>query len=270
MLFLSELRSLKHRVSDKWLLIGDFNMILNASDKSNTILNRRLMGEFRDAVTELELKELNLQGRKYTWSNNRTQTRIDRAFCTTAWDCMLPGVHLQALSSRVSDHSPLLISDGQGIRKFTGFRFEAFWPRLQGFDEVVNEAWNRPLSIYNPFLRLHTKLQRASKALRKWARGLLGKNKTLLCAVQKLIGILDLVQEVRPLSCPEVLLRRDLKARFLGLTAVEKLRAKQASRLVWIRATEANEKLILYASQWASKEKQDPSYCHRWGHEIPA
>jgi endonuclease/exonuclease/phosphatase family metal-dependent hydrolase len=105
LLFLSELRSLKHRVSDKWLLIGDFNMILNASDKSNTILNRRLMGEFRDAVTELELKELNLQGRKYTWSNNRTQTRIDRAFCTTAWDCMLPGVHLQALSSRVSDHT---------------------------------------------------------------------------------------------------------------------------------------------------------------------
>jgi hypothetical protein len=113
---------------------------------------------------------------------------------------------------------------------------------LQGFDEVVNEAWNRPLSIYNPFLRLHAKLQRASKALRKWARGLLGKNKTLLCAVQKLIGIMDLVQEVRPLSCLEVLLRRDPKARFLGLTAVEKLRAKQASRLVRIRATEANEK----------------------------
>jgi hypothetical protein len=81
-------------------------MMLNASDKSNTILNRRLMGEFRDAVTELELKELNLQGRKYTWSNNCTQTRIDRAFCIAAWDCVLPGVHLQALSSRVSDHSP--------------------------------------------------------------------------------------------------------------------------------------------------------------------
>ena len=35
-----------------------------------------------------------------------------------------------------------------------------------------------------------------------------------------------------------------MKARFLGLTAVEKLRAKQKSRLADIRATEANSKLF--------------------------
>jgi hypothetical protein len=31
---------------------------------------------------------------------------------------------------------------------------------------------------------------------------------------------------------------------------VEKLRAKQASRLTFIRAAEANEKLFFFASQW--------------------
>lgn len=75
--FLGELRWLKHSVSDKWLIIGDFNMILNATDKSNTNLNRRLMGAFRDAVRDLELKELNLRGRTFTWTNDHTQTRID-------------------------------------------------------------------------------------------------------------------------------------------------------------------------------------------------
>jgi hypothetical protein len=242
--FLAELRGLKHRVSDKWLLTGDFNMILSAADKSNAILNRRLMGEFREAVNDLELKELNLQGRKFTWSNNHTQTRIDRVFCTAAWDCMMPRVHLQALSSRISDHSPLLLAVGQGIKSFRGFRFEAFWPRLPGFSEVVSAAWCRLLNVHNPFLRLHSKLQRVSKDLRRWSRGLLGRNKVLLCAVQRLIGILDIVQEARPLSDPEIIFRRDLKSRLLGLTAVEKLRAKQASRLVRIRAAEANEKLF--------------------------
>lgn len=43
---------------DKWLVIGDFNMILHAHDKSNNNLNKRLMGSFRDAVQGLELKEL--------------------------------------------------------------------------------------------------------------------------------------------------------------------------------------------------------------------
>jgi exonuclease III len=60
--FLGELRWMQHLVSDKWLLIGDFNMILQASDKSNDNLNRRLMGEFRDVVQDLNLKELNLRG----------------------------------------------------------------------------------------------------------------------------------------------------------------------------------------------------------------
>jgi len=104
--FLGELRWISQDVLDKWLIIGDFNLILHASDKSNDNLNRHLMGAFRDLVHDLNLKELNLRGRKFTWSNDRTQTRIDRAFCTAEWDLMKPNVFLQALSSRVSDHCP--------------------------------------------------------------------------------------------------------------------------------------------------------------------
>jgi hypothetical protein len=74
--FLGELRWFRMGVSKKWLLLGDFNMILQAADKNNCNLNRRLMGAFRDLIRDLELKELNLRGRKFTWSNDHTQTRI--------------------------------------------------------------------------------------------------------------------------------------------------------------------------------------------------
>lgn len=242
--FLGELRWLQYSVTDKWLIIGDFNMTLQAADKSNNNLNRRLMGAFRDVVRDLALKELNLQGRKFTRTNDRTHTRIDRAFCTPSWDLMLPNVYLQALSSRVSDHCPLLIASNESIQKYRGFRFEAFWPKLPGYHDVVQEAWSRQLRVVNPFLRLHIKLQRTSRALRSWARKLIGNNKVLLCATQKLIGILDVVQEFQALSQSELRLKRDLKARFLGLTAIEKLRAKQCSRLVSIRAEEASSKLF--------------------------
>jgi endonuclease/exonuclease/phosphatase family metal-dependent hydrolase len=97
-------------MSDKWIIIGDFNMILSAADKSNDNLNRRLMVAFQAVVKDLELKELSLRGRKFTWSNNQAQTRIDRVLCTMAWDLMMPNMFLQALSSRVSDHCPLLIA----------------------------------------------------------------------------------------------------------------------------------------------------------------
>jgi hypothetical protein len=39
-------------VRDKWLVLGDFNMILQAADKSNANLNRRLMGAFRELVRD--------------------------------------------------------------------------------------------------------------------------------------------------------------------------------------------------------------------------
>lgn len=223
---------------------GRFQHDLQACDKSNDNLNMRLMGAFRDVVRDLELKELNLRGRKFTWSNDRTQTRIDRAFCSVEWDLMMPGVFLQPLSSRVSDHCPLLLVGCGTVQKFKGFRFEEFWPHMQGYNDAVGAAWHRDIQVTNPLLRLHIKMQRTSKALRRWSRKIIGKNKVILRATSLLIGILDVVQEHRPLGELEIRLKRDLKARFLALTAVEKLRAKQASRLLHIRAQEANAKLF--------------------------
>lgn len=39
-------------------------------------------------------------------------------------------------------------------------------------------------------------------------------------------------------------MKRDLKARILGMTAIEKLRSKQQSRLIHIKAAEAQSKLF--------------------------
>lgn len=242
--FMRELREIKATVGNKWLLIGDFNLILQAADKSNANLNRRLMGEFRNTLNYLEVKELNLRGRKFTWSNDVTQTRIDRAFCSVDWDIMLPASSLQALSSTVSDHSPLLLVGAIAVNTYKGFRFESFWPKITGYSEVVQAAWDEPVHIFNPFLRLHIKLSRTAKAIKHWSKKTLGNNKLLLRAARQPIGIFDVVQEHRQLSTAEILLRRDLKARFLGLTAVEKLRAKQQSRLTNIRAAEASSKLF--------------------------
>jgi len=55
-----------------------------------------------------------------------------------------------------------------------------------------------------------------------------------------LIGILDVAQDYRQLSVHEIYLKRDLKVRLLGMTAVAKLRAKQSARLTAIKASEAS------------------------------
>jgi hypothetical protein len=81
--FLDELKNLKARGKDEWLVMGDFNLIYKAEDKSNTRLNRRLMTLFKETLDFSQRMEIDLRGRAYTWSNEQndpTFTRIDRVF----------------------------------------------------------------------------------------------------------------------------------------------------------------------------------------------
>ena len=69
--FLRELRRCKPDEGSKWLLLGDFNLIYRARDKNNRNLNQSRMRQFRAALNSCKLREIHLQNRKYTWSNER-------------------------------------------------------------------------------------------------------------------------------------------------------------------------------------------------------
>jgi hypothetical protein len=71
-MFIRVIKQLKGSVLPQWLLLGDFNMMYKPQDKNNGILNRSLMARFRRALNLLEVKEIDLVGRKFTWSNNQS------------------------------------------------------------------------------------------------------------------------------------------------------------------------------------------------------
>jgi hypothetical protein len=52
------------------LISGDFNLIYKVEDKNNLQLDKRLMETFKAAIDELELREISLHERKFTWSSN--------------------------------------------------------------------------------------------------------------------------------------------------------------------------------------------------------
>jgi hypothetical protein len=49
-LFLEELEATKDACPGPWLVIGDFNLILEESDKNNARINQRSMSNFRHTV----------------------------------------------------------------------------------------------------------------------------------------------------------------------------------------------------------------------------
>jgi exonuclease III len=52
-MFIREIKHLNQAALPKWLLIGDFNLICQESDKNNSRINRRLMLQFRRALNHL-------------------------------------------------------------------------------------------------------------------------------------------------------------------------------------------------------------------------
>jgi exonuclease III len=51
-IFLDEVKDLKTRGEKEWLILGDFNLIYKAEDKSNSRLNRRLMTRFKETLDD--------------------------------------------------------------------------------------------------------------------------------------------------------------------------------------------------------------------------
>ena len=87
---------------------------------------------FNAVINSLDLKELELIGRNYTWANSLpepTFERLDRVLVSTDWELKFPRATVQALSREISsDHTPFLLSFGISPSSSQPlFRFELDW-----------------------------------------------------------------------------------------------------------------------------------------------
>ena len=260
--FLDEIKGLRQIVQVEWLIVGDFNLIYKAEDKSNDRLNRRLMSDFRQTIDEAQLMEIDLRGRKFTWSNeqdNPTFTRIDRMFGTPEWHLRFPNIDLQPLPTMGSDHCPLFLTGDIAKQSYKGFRFESFWVNMPGFKEVIEDTWTQPVNTQDAILRMHVKLIRTAKALKLWRRQNLGNLQLRLEIVKEILKLLDGAQEQRVLTPEELEFRRFLKAKSLNLAAIQRSRARQHSRLTWLRKGDACTRLFMLHANNRRKKHFIPS-----------
>ena len=71
---------------------------------------------FNTIIESLDLREIDLSVRQYTWASRRenpTFEKLDRFLANVEWEQKYPLVKVHALTRTGSDHTPLLIDFGE-------------------------------------------------------------------------------------------------------------------------------------------------------------
>lgn len=112
---LALLSHLKHYQPIPWLCLGDFNEILDQSEKVGVSLRHDVqMAQFRTTLEECNLSDLGFMGSKFTWMNCRTdmtftKERLDRAVASKNWCEIYTQAEVHVMVTCSSDHKPLIL-----------------------------------------------------------------------------------------------------------------------------------------------------------------
>ncbi|XP_059315604.1 uncharacterized protein LOC132066277 [Lycium ferocissimum] len=171
-----DLRHMANNINIPWLRGGDFNCVLDASEKKggNTHKMSKSMPPI-NCIIDCSLIDPGYIGSTFTWCNGRGSTqrmweRLDRAFINYEWSQKFINTTITHLIRTSSDHSPLFITienTQQNHKKY--FKFLNLWVNETGFLDVVKHAWN--IDIEGSSLwRFHLKLKHTYKQLSWWSK----------------------------------------------------------------------------------------------------
>jgi hypothetical protein len=161
---------------------------------------------------------------------------------------------LQSAASEDSDHCPLLLGlkDSNDVKR--RFHFESFWTKIEGFHEVVHNAWSSVPVGQCPFSTFDLKLKGTAKALQGWSSKKVGHIEAQLHLARDLIHQLEIAQVGRILSMLERWLLSKLKKHSLALASTKRTIARLRSSISWLKEGDANSKLFHSFARYRKKK----------------
>jgi hypothetical protein len=215
--------------------------------KSNDRFEERWPFLFNAVIDSLDLREIDLSGRKFTWSNSRrvpTYEKLDRVLVSTEWEKNFPLATVEALNRDISDHTPLLLSTGDGVklRKPPPFKFELGWLLKEGFFEKVSEVWTKESKGSSPMQRWQNKIRRLRQFLRGWAKNMNGAYRKEKQELLRKAEELDKKAESQLLSQQDWDLKQCVHERLTQLLREEEVKWFQRAKTTRILKGDSNTK----------------------------
>jgi hypothetical protein len=195
---------------------------------------------FNEVIGHLGLLELQLKGRKFTWSNKQRSPlleQLDWFFTSANWISEYPNSMVFPLANKGSDHAPCVVRIDTSIPKAKLFQFENYWVRMPGFIECVTKSWERGSKKNYSSAIIADKLKDLRFQLKKWQVSL-SKIKSLIEKCNKVILMMDTLEEERPLFRAEFNFRNIVKLHLEELMKDECSYWRKRCTIRWIKQGE--------------------------------
>ena len=168
----SSIMNLKGHFSFPWCMGMDFNEVKNTNERQGCSNRDRGMADFNNFINAMEVVDLQLLGRSFTWSNNQEGekwSRIDRFLLNHDW---LVKFELKqwGLPRTISDHYPILIKVDERDWGPKPFKFFNAWLSNPNYIQLMEEAWATNSGQGWVAFRIHKKLKSMKASLKVWAK----------------------------------------------------------------------------------------------------
>lgn len=130
-------------VNGPWVVFGDFNCVFGAHEKrGGNPPSFTSCYDFQQMCTSCNLLDVVTKGLSYTWTNQRTYVRLDRALANLEWLEAWSFFECHTLTLSASDHCPNLLTCFQTATPFKSpFKFQNMWLKHPDFLQLIREFW---------------------------------------------------------------------------------------------------------------------------------
>jgi hypothetical protein len=149
------------------------------------------------------------------------------------------------------------------------FHFEAFCPKIDGFLEAVQQAWNSIQPNHCPFLTLDNKFKAAARGLQAWSDKKVGHGESQLTLAREILHQLEIAQDLRLLSHLELELKNNLRKHSLALSSFKRTIARSRSRIQWLKEGMPTLDSSMYRRNTITQLSKR-TLCRRYGAENSA
>lgn len=169
---------------------------------------------------------------------------LDRFLVCRSYLSSFPLSAVTAHPWELSDHSPITLISAVSDFGPVPFKLFNFWPLRDGFDQLVEEAWNKFGGYGTPDAYLATKFIFLKESIKKWRRDASLTEKKEYKDTSTRVNELEKLAAIRPLSSAETGVWNMGIKKIMKWERLKALDLKQKARIKWTVDGDENSKFF--------------------------